>query len=64
MGLEAKEGSMNRQASMELVQAARVNAARLAPLATAWECPCCYLVVWETEGMPRCRRCGFWETAS
>jgi hypothetical protein len=36
----------------------------LALLANAWECPRCYLVTWDTDGMPRCRRCGFRDTAS
>jgi len=65
---------MNRPEPMDLGQvagpgpggriAAGAPAPTSSPLATAWECPRCYIVVWEADGMPRCRRCGFWDTAS
>jgi hypothetical protein len=34
------------------------------PSSKAWECPRCSLMAWTTDAAPRCRRCGFWETAS
>ena len=32
--------------------------------AKAWKCLRCALVTWTADAAPRCRRCGFWETAS
>ncbi len=35
-----------------------------ASLRAAWECPCCWLVIWEPDPTPRCGRCGFRDTSS
>jgi hypothetical protein len=56
---------MNRPEPMDLGQVTGASSTGLpSPLADAWECPVCYLVVWEAGGTARCRRCGFWDTAS
>jgi hypothetical protein len=55
---------MSRPEPMDLVTLAGGPLPTPSPLGQAWECPGCHLVVWNVDGTPRCRRCGFWDTAS
>lgn len=53
---------MSRSEPMNLVPLAKNSTP--SSLANAWECPRCHRVVREAGAMPRCPRCGFWDTAS
>ncbi len=62
---ERAEIVLSFDADRPVALSARVGAwPSVRQLSSAWECPRCATVVWVADAAPRCRRCGFWETAS